>query len=170
MKVIKPTSAYFDAYYEACKESYDNNITEWMPFDPQNYEQWKSRILEVYNNYETGNNIPEQMPRTYTYWCIENEAFIGEIQVRPFITEAQAKEWGHLSYAIRYAKWNQGYGTKLLTSGLEIAKEFELNKVYIACREDNFGSIRVIEKNKGVFIKKIAEEDGTLNNVYFIEN
>ena len=96
MKLIKPSQEYFEAYYEACKESYVNNVTEWMPFDPKDYEHWKSNILQIYTNHENEQKIPEQMPRIYTYWCIEEEQLVGEIQLRPFLTESQAKEWGHV--------------------------------------------------------------------------
>ena len=168
MKLIKPSQEYFEAYYEACKESYVNNVTEWMPFDPKDYDHWKSNILQIYTNYETGQNIPEQMPRIYTYWCIEEEQLVGEIQLRPFLTESQAKEWGHVSYAVRYSKWHQGYGTKLLKMSLDIAREFEINNVYIACRSDNMGSIRIIEKNMGRFVHEFIDEEGMKNNLYLI--
>ena len=31
MRIIKPTKKYFDEYLAACKETIDNNVTEWMP-------------------------------------------------------------------------------------------------------------------------------------------
>lgn len=170
MQVIKPSENYFDEYLKACKESYDNNIDEWKPFNPEHFEQWKACILNVYSDYENGVNIPEEMPRTYTYWCVENDTFIGEIQVRPFLNEVQAKTWGHISYAIRYSKWNQGYGTQLLKKGLEKAKEFLISDVYIACHESNIGSIKVIEKNNGQLINKVKESEDVMNNVYHIKN
>lgn len=166
MEVIRPNERYFDEYLRACKESYENNIDEWKPFEPEYYEQWKACILDVYKNYEEGVDIPEGMPRTYTYWCVEDQVFIGEIQIRPFITEAQAQIWGHIAYAIRYSKWNQGYGTLLLNKALEKAKEFQIEDVYIVCRDSNIGSKRVIEKNKGQLINQIQDAEGAIENVY----
>lgn len=77
MELIKPREEFFDEYYEACKESYENNVTEWMPFELDNFNQWKKHILKAYDNYETGTNLPEELPRTYKYWCVENGKFIG---------------------------------------------------------------------------------------------
>ena len=170
MEVIKPSEIFFDEYLQACKESYDNNIEEWKPFNPDHFEQWKACILDVYSNYENGVDIPDEMPRTYTYWCVEDNTFIGEIQLRPFLNEMQAKTWGHLAYAIRYSKWNQGYGTLLLKKALEKAKEFKLADVYVACRESNIGSIKVIEKNSGQLISRIKDNEEFVNNVYHITN
>ncbi len=170
MEVIKPSENFFDEYLQACKESYDNNIEEWKPFNPDQYEQWKACILDVYSKYENGVDIPDEMPRTYTYWCVEDNTFIGEIQLRPFLNELQAKTWGHLAYAIRYSKWNQGYGTLLLKKALEKAKDFQLDDIYIACRASNIGSIKVIEKNNGQLINSIIDTEEYVNNVYHIMN
>jgi predicted acetyltransferase len=169
MEIIKPRSEYFEEYLNACKESYDNNIVDWMPFNPENYERWKESILDIYDNYENGIDIPENMPRTYTYWCVEENNLVGEIQLRPYLSEPEAKAWGHLAYAVRYSKWNNGYGTRLLKKGLEKAKEFQINDVYIACREDNLGSIKVIEKNNGKLVDKIISNEGFASNLYYIK-
>lgn len=91
MELIKPREEFFDEYYEACKESYENNVTEWMPFELDNFNQWKKHILKAYDNYETGTDLPEGLPRTYTYWCVENGKFIGEVQLRPFLNKEEEK-------------------------------------------------------------------------------
>jgi predicted acetyltransferase len=169
VNIMKPKKEYFDEYLAACKESYDNNIKEWMPFHPDDYEKWKEYILVAYNNYEKGENIPAGMPRTYTYWCIENEKFVGEIQLRPYLTEEEAKNWGHVAYAIRYSKWGKGYGTKLLHIAIEKLQEFGVKDIYIACHQSNNASIRVIEKNQGMFINTIVDEEGIKQNVYLIK-
>lgn len=170
MEIVKPRSEYCEEYAKAVQESYDNNIVDWMPPNPVNFEHWQERILERYSNCEKGINLPENTPRVYTYWCVEEDHFIGEIQLRPFLTEEEAMAIGHLSYAVRYSKWQSGYGTKLLKDGLEKIKEFQINKVYITCKEDNLGSIRVIEKNNGKFVEKIKSTEGEMHNLYYVVN
>lgn len=170
MELIKPREEFFDEYYEACKESYENNVTEWMPFELAHFNQWKKHILKAYDNYETGTDLPEGMPRTYTYWGIENGKFIGEIQLRPFLKEEEANKWGHIAYAVRYSRWKQGLGTGLLRLALLKAQEFNINNVCISCRENNIGSIKVIENNGGRFINTFVDEEEMLNNVYLVKN
>lgn len=169
MELIKPKESFFQEYLNACKESYENNITEWMPFDPQNYYIWKEKILKTYDNYENGIDIPNGFPRTYTYWCIEQDIFIGEIQIRPFLNEVESRNWGHVAYAVRYSKWNNGYGTKLLKVAITKLQEFNVSEIYIACHKENISSIKVIEKNGGLYQNSLIDESGIEQNIYLIK-
>ena len=63
---------------------------------------------------------------------------------------------GHIGYFIRYSKWNKGYGSKMLSMTLERAKKLGLKKVLITCNDDNFASIKVIEKNGGILENKVT--------------
>ena len=49
MEFIKPNAIYFDEYLAACKESHDNNITEWMPVELDDFDGWKERALRLYD-------------------------------------------------------------------------------------------------------------------------
>ncbi|MDD4113582.1 MAG: GNAT family N-acetyltransferase [Herbinix sp.] len=72
------------------------------------------------------------------------------------------------AYAVRYSRWKQGWGTELLRQILSKVQEFNIIDVYIVCRENNIGSIKVIEKNGGRFTNTVVDEEGNLNNVYHI--
>lgn len=169
MEIIKPKEKFFIEYFNACKESHENKITEWMPFELDHFDVWKEHVLEAYDNYEKGIGIPEGFPRTYTYWCVEGDIFIGEIQIRPFLNENESQAWGHVAYSVRYSQWNKGYGTRLLKAALTKLHEFGVLTIYISCHRTNISSIRVIEKNGGSFINSIIDEDGIEQNVYIIK-
>lgn len=167
MKLVKPKRSLFKQFYEACKESHDNNVTEWMPFRLENYSLWQDQILKIYEKCETGKDLPADMPRTYTYWCVDKGRFIGEAQLRPYLSPEEALEWGHIAYAIRYSKWGRGLGTRVLREVLIKARAFGLVDVYILCAASNVGSIRVAEKNGAVLVS-VRDEDGRQINVYRI--
>lgn len=152
MKMIKPKKELFDDYRKAVVESFENNIEEWKPFNPEEYDSWKDNILKTYEKVEKGEKLPSGVFRTITYWCVEDDEFIGEVQLRPTIKDDEALIYGHISYAIRYSKWGKGHGTKILELALNKAKEEGLNKVNIACHKNNIGSVRVIEKNNAKFL------------------
>lgn len=146
MEIIKPSEKYLDEYLNACKESYDNNIKEWMPVELDNFDGWKARALQLYEMLESGNGLPEGVPRMITYWCVENHKFIGEIQIRPYLSLEEAKKVGHIGYAVRYSMWNKGFGTKLLKFSVDKLREKNVSPIYIACHVDNLGSNRVRQK------------------------
>ncbi len=49
MEFVKPNATYLDEYLAACKESHDNNITEWMPVELDNFDSWKEQALHLYD-------------------------------------------------------------------------------------------------------------------------
>lgn len=65
--------------------------------------------------------------------------------------------------------WRQGCGTKLLYQALLKVQEFNINGIYIACRQSNMGLIKIIEKNGGRFTNTVVDEEGRLDNVYYID-
>lgn len=146
MEVIRPNAEYLDAYLAACKESHDNGITEWMPVELDRFDSWKANALQLYQMLESGNGLPDGIPQMITYWCVEEGTFIGEIQVRPYISEEEAKQMGHIGYAVRYSEWNQGFGTKLLMYAVKELQKLNVTPIYIACHVDNIGSNRVSKK------------------------
>lgn len=157
MDFIRPEVLYFDEYLTACRESIDNNITEWIPVELDHFEGWKKSATHIFDTLESGLGLPEGYPRTITRWCIENGHFIGEVQIRPDLTEDEAKDYGHIGYAVRYSRWGCGMGTKLLKYAVELLREKDVCPIYMACHKDNIASNRVAQK-VGFSIKEIREQ------------
>lgn len=165
MEFIKPNTNFLDEYLSACKESLDNHITEWMPVEEADFEAWKRRALSVYRMLESGVGLPAGIPRMETYWCIDGSQFIGEIQIRPFLTAEEAKAVGHIGYAVRYSMWNKGFGTKLLRYAVDKLRDRGVFPIYIACHGDNIGSNKVSQK-VGFEFMEARDSDGRTENLY----
>lgn len=165
MEYIKPAPAYFDEFLAACQESLDHNITEWMPIAADDFISWKSRAMLTYEMLETGHGLPDGIPRMLTYWCMENDAFIGEIQIRPYLSAEEAKLIGHIGYAVRYSMWGKGYGAKLLSWAVEQLRAMGVSPVYIACHASNAASNKVSQKVGFTFLE--TRTNGTeIENLY----
>ncbi len=167
MDFIKPDEHYLDEYLAACKESYDNNVTEWMPVDLDNFESWKEQALCLYDMLESGEGLPAGIPRMITYWCVENAKFIGEVQLRTYLPADEAKAIGHIGYAVRYSMWGEGFGTKLLQFAVEKLHEHSVSPIYIACHIDNIGSNRVSRKVGFKFVER-RTTNGEAENLYML--
>lgn len=167
MEFIKPSEAYLDEYLAACKESWDHNVTEWMPVEPDNFSRWKAKALQLYEMLESGQGLPAGVPRMITYWCVEKETFIGEVQIRPWLSQEEAKSYGHIGYAVRYTMWNQGFGTKLLNYAVQELHKRNVAPIYIACHADNLGSNRVSLKAGFDFVE-IRDAGESKENLYVL--
>lgn len=146
MKLVRPNEKYLSSYRDALREDeeYSPN-TDRMFSDPDN-------IIQKSKDYEIGVNMIPGYVKATTFWLVENDEFIGQINIRHELTEHLFNYGGHIGYGIRYSKRNMGYGTKMLAMTLPYCRDvLKLAKVLITCDNDNTGSARVIEKNGGVF-------------------
>lgn len=168
MEFVKPNATYLDEYLAACKESHDNNITEWMPVELGNFDSWKEQALHLYDVLESGDGLPAGIPRMITYWCIEHNKFVGEVQIRPYLSVYEAKAIGHIGYAVRYSMWGQGFGTKLLQFAIDKLHEYKVTPIYIACHIDNIRSNRVIPKVGFEFVE-VRSTNNETENLYVLK-
>lgn len=76
---------------------------------------------------------------------------------------------GHIGNGIRPSERKKGYATKMIGLALEECRKLGIEKVLIVCDKDNIGSAKSIINNGGVLENEIADEDGTIEQRYWIE-
>lgn len=65
----------------------------------------------------------------------------------------------------------KGYATRMLQLGLEKFKENDKEKILITCKDFNISSIKVIEKNGGIYENSYYnKDDGYTYLRYWIDN
>lgn len=95
-------------------------------------------------------------------WLTNNSEYIGQVSIRPELTTPYLITYGgHIGYSIRPSKRRSGYGTKILSKALEIAKKNKLKRVLVTCDSDNIGSRKIIEKNGGSYETSISMTDSS---------
>jgi predicted acetyltransferase len=98
---------------------------------------------------------PGLVPQT-TYWLVDDDRrVLGILRLRHWLTPKLERFGGHIGYEVRPSERRKGYATLMLGFGLERAREMGLQRVLITCDDDNIASIRVIEKNGGIFEDQI---------------
>ena len=109
MKLIRPDSKYIQGYIEANEED--------EIFRPNAERRFinPETIIESSYNIEHGINLPENYVKATTFWLIDNEKFIGEINVRHELNSFLINYGGHIGYEIRQSECMKGYGTKMLS-------------------------------------------------------
>ncbi len=102
------------------------------------------------------------------FWLVDNEKFIGWLDIRHRLTDHLREVGGHIGYAIRPSERGKGNGNKILELALPKAKELGIMSVLVTCKEDNVASAKVIEKNGGVLEDMRTHTDGITRRRYWI--
>ena len=149
LQLIRRSPEYVSGYRDYCREFYDNHIVYFRPTHPDFIDEgWFDRTKSWYDKKEQG--LLPGVARSYHYWAVDGDRFIGEFQCRTDFTEKVLFDIGSVGYAVRPSEWGKGYGTMILRQGLEIAKSLGMERVLLTVNEENRPSIRVIEKLGGV--------------------
>lgn len=102
------------------------------------------------NDEAAGINLPVGVIPQQTYWLQGDDgSLLGEIRLRPHLTEPFERHHGHIGYNTRPCARNNGYATRMLALALERAREQGLRRVMLTIEGENPASARVIAKNGG---------------------
>ena len=108
-------------------------------------------IFQVFEDHRMGRNLPDGYVQGSTFWLVDGEEYVGTGGIRHRLTPGLERFGGHIGYAIRPSRWNQGYGTIQLRFLLAEAARLGLDRVLLTCNETNVASARVMEKCGGVY-------------------
>jgi predicted acetyltransferase len=168
MELVKPNLKYKDSFSKALEE-YKAEERKISLRIPESSDQSIKEYIQQMVDEEIGLNLPEGYVAHTKLWLVDNNEYIGDIDIRHSLTGVLLNAGGHIGYEIRPSKRKMGYGTKMLQMALPIAKNLGINKVLITCNDDNIGSAKIIEKNGGILEDK-REEKGNLKRRYWIDN
>lgn len=148
MQLVYPTTQYQLSYLEALEESKDeiNDTILRKPDENQSFEAFVTQL----NEEAEGKHLPEDWVPATEFWLIDNNEFIGRVNIRHTLTDHLLKIGGHIGYWIRPSKRKMGYGKKILQLSLGEAKKLGLKKVLVTCDNTNIGSQKIIEANGGI--------------------
>lgn len=105
---------------------------------------------------------------TDTFFAVRkhDDKIIGMIDLRHTLNEF-LKDFGNCGYSVRPSERKKGYATEMLHQLIEVAKEVGMTELQISVEKTNVGSIKVIEKNGGVYERSFTYEN-ELADIYKI--
>lgn len=160
MFLTEPHPDYKKSYLEGLQEFHDEG--RMLKFDLPSVNSDFERFLRHLSLQKDRSKLaPYQVPQS-TFWLIDNNEFVGFLNLRHELNEALKRIGGHIGYAIRPTKRGHGYGKEQLRLGLQKAREQGLKRVLITCDENNIASQKVIEANGGI-LENTIEVEGALS-------
>lgn len=158
LRLIKPTLDFAEPYLAMEMEelSCDPRLIGIVPTNNEELE----RHIKLCEHQETqGDESTCGVPQT-TYWLLCDESgIVGTCRLRHRLTQQLEIVGGHIDYGIRTSLRGKGYGTELLRLLIDKAASIGIDRLLIMCRENNYASIRVVEKNGGVFEGKSINQN-----------
>lgn len=146
--LVEPSLELAEAYAAMVREFMETEEA-WFTNFPLALEDFAAFVREL-EDEARGIGLPPGVVPQQTYWLVKDEATVlGEIRLRPRLTEPFEQHHGHLGYNVRPSRRGQGYATRMLALALEKAREHGLTRVMLTIEGENPASVRVIEKNGG---------------------
>jgi predicted acetyltransferase len=175
--LVTPAMAHMASFVAALKEGYQRDTLR--PEDPgaiaqiEREPQW---FLRQVNHPPAHIVLPDgtlgERALETQLWYIEGDEFLGSISVRHSLTPILEQWGGHVGYAVRPSAQGRGYASAMLAGMLDhIRANLPLERVTLTVNLNNPASMRVVEKNGGVFRDEVDHPwiEGDRGRRYWID-
>ena len=171
MKLIKLTKDY----YQQCVEMID----EWkldQEINHTNRSPWAIfkndvRDFDTYlENLEISEPKDGKVPDS-VFFLLDEERniLLGAVNIRHYLNDYLLQYGGHIGDGIRPSERRKGYATKIISLALIECKKLGIDKVLMVCDKSNIASAKSIINNGGILENEFVDEDGEINQRYWIQ-
>lgn len=159
-RLVRPSLAVWTSFVEALREGYKlTNTDAHIPEPPERIaaiaadpEGFLRDFLDPPSTMTLADGRTIERPRQELYWYVDGDRFIGSGALRLTLTPEFAPWAGNVGYTVRPSARGHGHALAILGELLRLAhEEHGLDRLQICADEDNYPSLRLIEKVGGVF-------------------
>ena len=171
LKLIKLTEEYKDELGEMIEEwkaDQEKNHTDHSPWkifmnDPHDFDNYLANLEQTKPSEHW---VPDSV-----FFLLDEERgrLLGAVNIRHYLNDALLRTGGHIGDGIRPSERRKGYATEIVRLALEECKKLGINRVLMTCNKNNIGSAKSIIRNGGVLENEITDENGSIEQRYWIE-
>lgn len=171
LKLIKLTEAYEEQLgemideWKADQEFHHTNRSPWAVFKNDHHDfAYYLEHLEVKDDRE--GLVPDSV-----FFLLDEDRnrLLGAVNIRHYLNDHLLKEGGHIGDGIRPSERRKGYATEMVRLALIECKKLGIDRVLMTCDKENIGSAKSIIKNGGVLENEFINEDGNIEQRYWID-
>ncbi|MFT3754621.1 MAG: GNAT family N-acetyltransferase [Pseudoxanthomonas sp.] len=109
--------------------------------------------LQTLREQQQGVNPPTPRHVASSFlFAFDGARIVGRVSIRHQLNEFLLRNGGHIGYVVVPEFRGRGYASAMLAKALVIARdELGIARALLTCAEDNAASIKVIERNGGMF-------------------
>ncbi|GGQ54393.1 GNAT family N-acetyltransferase [Streptomyces asoensis] len=133
--------------------------------DPDVFRTWVERLRRQSDRSVA---VGEGRVHATHWWIVEDDSYLGAIDVRHYLNALLLDVGGHIGYSVRPSARRRGLATWALGAVLPRARALGLDRVLVTCDDDNTGSARSIERNGGV-LEDVRAAGSGLKRRYWID-
>lgn len=167
IKLVRLTPEYRAQLYDM--------MEEWLAaeqhFSPyairkNDYHDFDYYLEHLETKEEKDGRVPDS-----TFFCLDTDRniFVGAVNIRHYLNEELHFTGGHIGDGVRPSERRKGYATAMIGLALEECRKLGIRRVLMTCDKDNIGSAKSIMKNGGVLENEVINEDGVVEQRYWIE-
>lgn len=118
-----------------------------------------SDYVQRLHDLAAGKDLKDGHMPSKEFWIVDAEGYAGRIILGLAFTPGPDRVGNHVGYAVRPSKRRRGYATEALRCLLYEARRLKVYKLMPVCDEDNVASRKVIEKNGGVLLGRLPNDE-----------
>lgn len=170
VRLIKLSERYRDQLGEMLEEWMDDqrvnhtNHSPWAIFK-NDYRDFDHYLADLELKVAAAGRVPDSV---FFLLDEERDRLLGAVNIRHYLNETLLQSGGHIGLGIRPGERCKGYATEMIRLALEECKKLGIRRVLMTCDKENIGSAKSIMKNGGVLENEFLNEDGEVEQRYWI--
>jgi predicted acetyltransferase len=151
-----PSTQYVESFFQAAAEFEAEGIPQ---ISTDLTEEQFSAYVQGLHDLAAGKNLKRGYVPSKEFWIIDSDGYAGRIILGLSFVAGPDRLGHHVGYAVRPSKRQRGYATKALEHLLVEARNLGILKLMPECARNNLASRKVIERNGGVLLEDLSNDD-----------